>query len=604
MKKSLLVNDQSNFSLNFNPYWGWAATIAALVLVMVAVRYALPLRDGDTWYHILYGRYFWENKTLIANHTIFSWTPSLNKTIYCAWLSELFFFFYHKVTGLTGLIIFRYFCIYLLVFACYFFSKRLKITGHPVTWLICLLAVLMSYTAIIAKPEIFSYVFMILLAWNWWHLREAGTKAWKKCYFFPLIMLIWVNSHGGFIFGVVFLFFAGIGEVLNIKFSPSNVLPSPLRKHFLASMFLTIFSLFINPYGYHYLAHLVPRLLPTNVNIVSGVEGNIGGFASPFGPHEHFGLLMLFIISVGLLTYFYARNIRNIEFSSLLLNLVFAFLYTCFFRTTFYWVPVFLFSSLTLLTGKPLVPSKCKMWVSTLLLPALTLGLAIIISGVIFRQALLFPEMDCWLGFGIEEQTPVAEAKYIKKYFPTARIGNTYNQGPYLLWEIWPDNKVFVDTRQFPYKGWLEEYFKIFNSNVAADNPEKFAEFIDKYSCDLWLIGHENILARQWFFLSPDWQIAFYGKCGVIFARKDISLPVEAPVFSPDLNTISNLLRAIEVLKWTLIIRDRKAANIVISRLEKHFTYPSQRKTTQKLILLARFLEKENKGLTLRSAKK
>ena len=91
--------------------------------------------------------------------------------------------------------------------------------------------------------------------------------------------------------------------------------------------------------------------------------------------------------------------------------------------------------------------------------------------------------MNSWMGFGIGYMNPVAEAKYIKKHFPKVRIGNTYDEGAYLLWELWPQNKVFIDARYFPFRGWLDEYWKVFHGNIGYQYPERVERFINKYDC-------------------------------------------------------------------------------------------------------------------------
>ena len=156
MKETVVVADGIPRQSGIKSHWSWIAAIGIIVILTVALRYALPVRDGDIWFHLLYGEYFWQHKTLLADHTLFSWTPSTNDTIYCTWLSDVFFYFCYKITGITGLFVFRYLCIYMLVFSCYLFARKMKIVNQPVTWLVCLLATLMAYTGIIAKPEIFS----------------------------------------------------------------------------------------------------------------------------------------------------------------------------------------------------------------------------------------------------------------------------------------------------------------------------------------------------------------------------------------------------------------------------------------------------------------
>ena len=255
------------------PYhWAWAALLALISLATLAFRYAQPVRDGDLWWHLVYGRYFLENRTIVADHTLFSWTPSTNDTIYCTWLPDIFLYLLHQWAGLPGLFAFCYACFLLLLAACILFARKLKIASHPVVWLIALTAILMSYTAAFLKPEIISFVLMTLTVWCWFHLRANGEKGWGWSYLFPIIMLVWVNSHGGFVFGAAFLVLAASGEVLNTWFSHGNKLPPVCRRHLARALFLTAVTPFLTPYGASYPAQLFFELLPTQANMAYNIK--------------------------------------------------------------------------------------------------------------------------------------------------------------------------------------------------------------------------------------------------------------------------------------------------------------------------------------------
>ena len=133
-----------------------------LVLLTLAIRYAEPVRDGDLWWQMAYGRHLIENRTLIPDHTAFTWTPTESPTIYCAWLSEILLYLLYRVGDLPLLFAFRYLCLLIFVLAVWLQARRLGVASHPLTWLICLLGVLMSQSAAFIKPEIFSYVLMTL----------------------------------------------------------------------------------------------------------------------------------------------------------------------------------------------------------------------------------------------------------------------------------------------------------------------------------------------------------------------------------------------------------------------------------------------------------
>lgn len=545
-------------------HWGWSAALALIVLVTLAFRYALPVRDGDLWFHMLYGKYFLEHHTLIADHTIFSWTPTTNDTIYVTWLPDIFLYLLHKAAGLPGIFAFRYLCMLVPVLGCFLYARKLKIATHPLTWLLCLLAVIMSYTAAFEKPEILSFVFMTLLAWNWWHIRSSGEEAWKNCYLFPLIMLVWVNTHGGFVFGAAFLVLIGLGELLNTWLSPQNVLSARLRKHLVIALLLASTTPFLNPYGYHYPLQLFYDLLPTQENVK--FNNKVAAYTAPFSFSDTYNLALAADIAILLLLLLFIRNFKRVEWSSLLANLAFAFLYTRFFRTTFYWVPIFLFSGLNMLAWQTLIPKGGRHTkIYNLLFPGIILVASCGLASNTLYKAAIFPEKWLWMGFGIGYGNPVSESEYIKRYFPIARIGNTYDQGAYLLWELWPRNKVFFDSRHFPYKKWSDEFF----SFAAGKNIHAVTE---QYPCDLWCIGLQHTNLLMGLLLSKEWKLAFYGKNAAVLVRHGVSIPLGAPRVDAHLFSLQNFESSFDLLRFAIYIGDFQVAEELLGSMTSSFT--------------------------------
>lgn len=555
-------------AINHPWHWGWAAALATITLITLAFRYALPVRDGDIWFHMLYGKYFLEHKTLIADHTIFSWTPTTNDTIYCTWLPDIFLYLLYKTTGLPGIFTFRYLCMLAPVLGCFLYARKLRITSHPLTWFLCLLAVIMSYTAAFEKPEILSFVFMTLLAWNWWRIRSSDKEAWKSCYLFPLIMLIWVNTHGGFVFGAIFLFLIWLGEMGNTWLSPQSTLPSTVRKHLTISLFVAAHTVLLTPYGYHYPLQLFFDLLPTDAN--TAYNQKIAAYDSPFIFEDTYIFVLGADLIIAILLLLSWRNFKRIEWSFLLANLFFAYLYTRFFRTTFYWVPVFLFSGLYLVSLAPVLPPRWKYAIPfSRKLPALITIAGILLGGFSLYNSFIKPERLQWMGFGISDGNPVTEAEYIKKYYPHARIGNTYDQGAYLLWKLWPENTVFFDARHFPYRNWSDTFFDFMSGKNIKDMTQH-------YPCDLWCVGHLYPGLAMGLLSSKDWHLAFYGKNCAILIRSGLPLPQDAPRISNDITNPKNLTSAVDVVKFATNIGDFETAQKLLDVMEKKFIYTAQ----------------------------
>ena len=183
-------------------------------VITFAIRVSGPLEDGDLWFHLEYGEYFLDHHTLIPDHSLYSWTPADKSAIYCAWGAEIIFYTLNQLGGLKALYILRYlFALVYLVLVIYQ-SRKYKILGSNIPWMLAGIGIVMSQAGIMIKPAIYSYVFMTITVWIWWDNKIPRYKN-VSFYLLPVVFILWVNAHGGVIFGVVYLSLLFIGEALS-----------------------------------------------------------------------------------------------------------------------------------------------------------------------------------------------------------------------------------------------------------------------------------------------------------------------------------------------------------------------------------------------------
>jgi len=544
----------------------WAAILLPLILLTFFFQFTFPIHDGDLWWQMAYGRYFIENQTLIADHSIFTWSKVDNTTIYCAWLAEIFLYLLYKAGNLPALFILRYICMSTFIIILWLFARKIQVHRHPLTWFICLLGILMSVNASRVKPEIFSYVLICLAVANWMFIKTSGEKVWKFCYFFPLIMLIWVNSHGGFIFGAVFLLMMGIGEEMNALYSRNIALPRRVRQHLFIALCLSALAILSTPYGIEYPINLLKYFLQFNPQHYAAVMD----YGSIFGQGKKIFHFVDYLI-VGSVLYFtliIPRIIKaQFDWAVLLANALTIFLYVKYTRSTYFWAPVFGLTSLHLLSLRP-----GFIWPET---RQLQLGLGIVIIFIclfISGRAVYKPPMGrtlgSWTGYGISYINPVEETEFIQSHLSNYRIGNDYNTGGYLIWKLASEKKIFIDPRYFPFRNWYSEYRLFANGvNVQA--------FLEKNPADAWCIIHHYKL-RSWFAESPDWKLAFFGPSASVFVRSDIELPDDAPLSGQGINDIKNLYQAQSVLKFATEIKSWDNAKQILTGMRSHFRSKKQ----------------------------
>lgn len=551
--------------------WCVTAVLAFICISTLIIYYTEPILDGDIWFHLLYGQYFLENMTLIPDHTIYSWTPSTNETIYCTWFSDILLYFVYKIGGIVGLYVIKYSCVLFFVYIIYSFARKVNIGHHPFIWMIILLAGWMSVAGVIVKSEIFSFVFFTVFCWNWWSIRfENADEKWWRVYLFPLIMLVWVNSHGGFVFGAVFLLAIALGELLNLLLK-RNALALKIQKHLLMACILSAVAIFITPYGYHYPLQIIMLHLPggENQQYMDKIMEYADTFTSiqnvwalTFADVANLSLVLLVLLLIG-------AGFKNIEWSVLIANIVFAGIYTKLGRTTYFWAPVFSFSSIFLMRfhSKLLFKQGRKIQILVLLIVLVTV---ITFSSFIVRDSIHFPQTYSWLGVGVGDSHPVEETKFIEKYLSDKVVGNTYNEGSYLLWERYPENKVFLDSRHFPYRDWSQEYFKF-------SNGLEIESFLEKFRAEVWMVSHSFFKLNTWFINSPDWNLIYYGLNSAVYLRSDLPVPKREKRVGALVAETKNYFTARNLLKLSVELRDWETAAQVVDRITSYFTHPKYR---------------------------
>lgn len=546
--------------------------LAFLALSTVILRGAEPLNDGDIWFHIAYGRYLLENHTLIPDHSVFSWTPATNGIIYCAWFSEIIFYLLYEAGGLPMLYAFRYLVIGMFIVLAVSLLKRSRLALSPVTMLILMTGILMSYAGLRIKAELFSFLFMTVFVWTWFTIKARPDKNWILLYFFPAILFLWANSHGGFILGLVFLAFMGVGELLNYIAGSSRLLTPRFRKHLFIALCLCFLSIFLTPYGLQYIAQLGNDLILNPEEFKNHMK-TIAEYQSIFFPqasHFHFKdyLVVAAMIFSSLAAIQFKKN--KIDWAILLVNIGFILLYIKYIRATYFWGIIFVFSSFFII--REISQSRSKEYTENFarLSVSCLAGIIVIFFGLRAHfQAFTMPS----IGFNQDYIIPAAETEYVRKNCPGLVIGNDYYCGSYLLWSLWPTRKVFIDARYFPYKQWYHEYYEF------AWSPDKKLDdlFLSKYRADIWILAYDTPVLN-YFVSSPDWRLVYYGSSACVFISRSIPFDQRTHLVSDSVYN-TGIYHAYKILKFAASIGDSDVATRIaramkpnpICELQKEF---------------------------------
>lgn len=567
--------------------------IAISFLTLWASLYA-PINDGDIWFHLLYGKAILENHTFTPDHTIYSWTPASNESIYCTWIGQIIYYLLYNYFGNCGVIVLRYLAASTLFIAILFLSRQRNTFYNPITWFTALLCTLVISQVALDKPEILSFMFMALIVWNWYKIKQLKKNVLHQIYLFPVLILVWVNTHGVFAFGCLFLVCVGLGETINQFFYQQNALPRKIYYHLLFALFLSAGSTLITPYGYDYIYQIVTQYF--NKQRQSDI-GHVQAYYSTFTILNNPQLSIFANAATGIILLVFSMSFykKQLDFVPIISNLFFAFLFTRYGRLILPWIAVFSLSIVYYGSAVSIIRTKRK----TLFLSTFALA-TFLLSGWFLHHEKQFPSRGQWLEFGVSELFAIdEEIDFIKANYKGARIGNTYDHGAYILWNNWPQIKVMMDARYFPYINWFNEY-------AAFHKGLNIETFINKNPFDVIAVKHNLSALVFWFHNSKDWKLVFYGKSAAVFARSSLALP-DRLTRGSNINNINAFSIAADVFLTSILIKDWQGTDIILNKMKRNFTHSYQEKIIsgfEEIKLSAQMYEQKDFSTSIRFMEK
>jgi hypothetical protein len=461
------------------------------------------LEDGDTGYHIRAGEFILDTFS-IPRHDIFSFlSPPLAWTAH-EWLSEVIMAIVHMAFGLTGVVIFFAFLISLV----YYLLYRINCTSNNniiLALLVTLLVMVSSTFHWLARPHILSQLLFVV----WYFILNAYHYRNKNyLYLLPLLMVLWVNLHGGFIAGFILLGVYLIGNVIR-SFASDTEKRGVSRKKTVPLAFISIICLLaalINPYGYHIL------LFPFNLVSNTFLMDHVTEFISPnFHEIEPFKYLLLLMISL------FAVSRERLDAIELLLILIFTnmALYSARHITLFAIIalPIILRQGEALLHEKKgAFPDFLKKRSNVIAsVDKTAAGYVWPVLGVLI--VIIFAangKLEYTFDAG---KKPVAAVEFLKTEPIKGNMFNNDEFGDYIIYAAWPDYRVFFDGRSDMYgTERLKDYLKVAYTETGWET------ILEKYDIN-WIIYNSKSILSRVLIKDKGWRLIYSDKVATIFVR-------------------------------------------------------------------------------------
>jgi len=281
-------------------------SIADLIFIgMFAVLLFTPLAgrllgDAGTGWHIRTGQ------QILATHAVPRTDPFSSTMVGKPWFAWEWFYdivagALHASLGLNGVVWFTSFVI-ASVFAWVFRLLIMRGVDVMSALVLTLLAVYASTIHFLARPHVVSWLFALAWFWILDSSDRAELNASRRVWLLPLLMLIWVNVHGGFLLGFLLLAIFWVGAMWEWYAAKENRIEESISrisavKRAWRLTWVALLSggaTLINPYGWKLHAHIYSYL--TNSFLMDHVDEfkspNFHGLAQ-----KCFSVLLLIVVA-------------------------------------------------------------------------------------------------------------------------------------------------------------------------------------------------------------------------------------------------------------------------------------------------------------------
>jgi hypothetical protein len=465
-------------------------SIAILTGILLIGVFSPAAYDSDFWFHLKTGQFIWQQHRLPVPDP-FAYTTAGAPATYPGelvtrhfnltheWLAQTWIYLAYALGGITGVVLFR---VALLVALCGLvglvsysrcggFYRSLGAAGS---------------TAVVAttfaqdRPFLITFVCLAAML----ALLEYRRGLWLL----PILMLVWANAHGGFVVGWAFLAAYCAGDLIQRRADRRLLWIAP------ASILVS----FLNPNGFQ-----VVRVL--GYYRQSFLTSTLLEWARPtLWPPMPWVWLLGGAVAVMLWQH---TKVRPVDWMLLLLcggAALSAVRHTIFVGMV---APILIVSYVPWFQR---YPRWLEFASAGVLAAGIVWGLG---SGKFFQFR------------AAEWKFPRGASDFLLAHHIDQRMFNTYEYGGYLIWRLWPENKVFIDARSLS-ESVFQNYARILY-NHDESGGKSAAQLLDQYGVQVILMNGFEYSTGTLYKLAPAladpqdsaWKLVYSDPQAVIFMR-------------------------------------------------------------------------------------
>ncbi len=487
--------------------------------------------DGDPGRHLTVGRAILAAGA-IPRVDVFSHTLAGEPFVPYEWLAEVLIAASHAAAGLAGAVLLHA-AVIAVSFALLYCQLRRRGHGALLALAVTLLAAAVSAIHWLARPHVFTFLGVAVFAavLDGW---QRGRLSSRWLWLLPPSMLVWTNVHGGFLVGFVLLGVYAIADGIRAALGTDEMAePARRRLRQLAAPVLASFlATLLNPAGPALWQHVTGYFgksllvdLTDEYRSPSLHDPSVRGFYA-----------MLALSAVGL-----AVSRRRLALQELGLFLVFgAFALYAARNIPLYAIVVApcLATSVEGIDLRMNAGARARHMLARLTgwlaardaaytridgraaghaLPAMAVALTLAGAVATRNGASLGVEIDA-------KRQPAGALAYLKAHPPQGKVFNELVWGGYVLHELWPAQRVFIDGQtDFYGEALTAEYLSVRAAEVD------WSTTLDRRGIDWVLLPPDAPLART-LQGTAGWRTAYADRVAVVLTR---DAPRDAPITRP-----------------------------------------------------------------------
>lgn len=474
-----------------------AALFILLFLGVLTIGPRMLNIDGDLPRHLLMGKVVLETGAA-PTQEIFSYPYEGRTYAPHEWLAGVIYYLTYLLLGLDGVVLLA-----AVLIASTFTVIYAEVTSQNnhafLNFLIIFLGASITSVHWITRPHLFTMLFLA----TWIILLDRLRRGMLvKLWIFPVLMLLWANIHAEFIAGFLVLLAYLAGWFWQSFITRSNAVNETGRRLFPVTILSLAASLF-NPSGMqtwnvvfsyvnnrYLLSHIVetrppnfaqPEYWPLLIMMALGILAKI--LKRDKLPPAHTFLL----IGFGIMSLLAARNVH-------LVGVVFSFILSMTLGGSILFRPFEIIEATV---------KQIESHVTGTMIPIL---LTVLLCAVILTRP-----ADQINRF---EPTvfPVDAVHWLESHPQNGRMFNAFDWGGYILFHLWPEQKVFIES-QGDLTGELTRQYE-----TVISLREGWQEIFTQYNIAWAIIPSESPLAKE--LEIEGWESAYQDQTAVILVRK------------------------------------------------------------------------------------